>query len=74
MATVTIPPTLRRGGSIDREAVYKIALPDGRVAVATGAELLAIADDLVRLAGALQWGGEPTIRRFLWRLRSGRVR
>ena len=68
---VTIPPTLRQAGSIDRDAVYRLALPDGRVGIATGAELMRVADDLTRLAGALEWGGEPTIRRCLWRLRTG---
>ena len=69
MAIVTIPAALRRAGSIDREAVYQINLRDGRVVMTTGAELLRVADDLVRLHGALQWAGEPTIRRFLRRLR-----
>ena len=35
MAIVTIPDA-RQAGSIDRDAVYRLALPDGRVGIATG--------------------------------------
>ena len=42
MAIVTIPSALRQAGSINRTATYRIALPDGQMVVATGAELVRI--------------------------------
>jgi len=73
---VVIPPeTLAALRSIrfDPETVYRFRIP-GRIAVAGGAELSAVADDIIHLAGALEWAGAPTILAATRRLQGFRRR
>lgn len=63
-----ILPALKRP-TIDPLGIYSIALPDGRLVIASGKEWVAVGAEIVRLAGALEWGGEATVRRFARQLR-----